>query len=67
MLSEALKAAAYEAEELEKQQKTQEARLATCEDRVLALENENQRLKGVLSKAKDSLYNVILSLEELEK
>lgn len=67
MLSEALKAAAQEAEKLEKRQEDQEARLTTCEDRILALETESRRLKGVLSKAKDSLYEVILSLEELER
>lgn len=67
MLSEALKAAAQEAEELEKRQKDQETRLAICEDRIHALENESRRLKGVLSKAKNSLYDVILSLEELER
>lgn len=66
MLSEALKAAALEAEELEKRQQNLETRLDFYDSRVLMLEDENRKLKGVLSKAKNSLYDIVLSLEELE-
>lgn len=66
MLSNALRAAAQEAEELEKRQLEQETRLMICEDRVTMLEEENRKLRGVLSKAKESLYAIVLSLDELE-
>lgn len=66
MLSEALKAAAQEAEEFEKRQQNLEVRLDFYDTRVLILEDENRKLKSVLSKAKNSLYDIVLSLEELE-
>ena len=66
MLSEALKAAAQEAEEFEKRQQALEARLDFYDTRVFMLEDENRKLKDVLSKAKNSLYDIVLSLEELE-
>ena len=66
MLSDALKAAAQEAEELEKMQKDQESRLISYETRICMLEDETLKLKGTLKKVKDSLYSVVIALNELE-
>ena len=44
MLSDALKAAAYAAEELEKQQKEQESRLIIYEARICELESDTLKL-----------------------
>ena len=66
MLSDALKAAAQEAEALEKRQKDQESRLITYETRICMLEDETLKLRGTLNKVKDSLYSVVIALNELE-
>ena len=66
MLSDALKAAAHEAEELEKKQKEQESRLIIYEARICELEDEALKLKGTLKKVKDSLYSAVIALNELE-
>lgn len=66
MLSDALKAAAQEAEKLEKMQKDQESRLISYETRICILEDETLKLKGTLKKVKDSLHSVVIALNELE-
>ena len=66
MLSDALKAAAYEAEELEKKQKEQESRLIIYEARICELEDETLKLKSTLKKVKDSLYSAVIALNELK-
>ena len=66
MLSDALKAAAQEAEALEKRQKDQESRLITYETRICMLEDETLKLKGTLKKVKDSLYSAVIALNELK-
>ena len=65
-LSEALLAAAHEAEELEKQQKDQDARLNICEARTCELNARYDKLKGSLKKVKEALLASIIALEELE-
>ena len=66
MLSDALKAAALEAEELEKRQKEQESRLIIYETRLCKLADETLKLRSTLDKVKDSLYSAVLALNELE-
>ena len=66
MLSDALRAAAYEAEELEKNQKTQETILHGHEARICELWDRDQKVRETLKKVKDSLYSAVLALEELE-
>lgn len=65
-LSDALRAAAQEAEELEKNQKTQETILHSHDARICELWDQDQKVRETLKKVKDSLYSVVLALEELE-
>ena len=65
-LSDALLAAAHEAEELEKQQKDQDARLNICEARTCELNDRYDKLKGSLKKVKEALLASVIALEELE-
>ena len=65
-LSEALLAAAHEAEELEKQQKDQDARLNICEARTCELNDKYDKLKGSLKKVREALLAGVIALEELE-
>jgi TRAP-type C4-dicarboxylate transport system substrate-binding protein len=66
MLSDALRAAAQEAEELEKNQQAQETILNGHGARICELEDRDQKVRETLKKVKDSLYSVVLALDELE-
>lgn len=65
-LSDALRAAAHEAEELEKKQQEQDSRINICEARLDELDHRYDKLKGSLKKVKEALLAGVIALEELE-